>query len=162
MSGGVTYQLTGFKELGADLKQLPVELGPAKILKKAVAAGAPPIVNDAKSRCPVDHGNLRDSITFQMGRASLEKGLTDDYAATVLIGTACGTGTAAMKKQEALGVDVNPYYGKFVELGTRFERPQPFLGPAFDMNIDTSLNEISNELGYQIDQYWSKTTVSAA
>lgn len=53
--------------------------------------------------CPVDTGRLRSSITHDMERDS--RGLVG------FVGT-------------------NVEYGPYVELGTRFMRPQPFLRPA--------------------------------
>ena len=70
----------------------------------------------AKDRCPVDTGNLRNSITHT----------EDDSAA--YIGT-------------------NVEYGKYVELGTRHSRAQPFLRPAAANHADTYRNIVKDELG---------------
>lgn len=58
----------------------------------------------AKHLCPVDTGNLRRSITHKPGR--------DGLGYYVDVGT-------------------NVIYGPFVEFGTRYMRPQPYLRPAF-------------------------------
>lgn len=70
----------------------------------------------AKDLCPVDTGNLRNSITHT----------EDDSAA--YIGT-------------------NVEYGKYVELGTRYARAQPFLRPAAANHADTYRNIVKDELG---------------
>lgn len=70
----------------------------------------------AKDLCPVDTGNLRNSITHT----------EDDSAA--YIGT-------------------NVEYGKYVELGTRHARAQPFLKPAAAGHMETYRNIVKDELG---------------
>lgn len=71
----------------------------------------------AKMRCPVDTGNLRNSITHQM-----------DGDDAVVIGTA---------------VEYAPY----VELGTHKMGSRPYLVPALEDHIDEYRNVITNELG---------------
>lgn len=61
---------------------------------------------DARKNAPKDTGFLIQTIQWR-----LEKG-----------------GTVGI-------VFVFASYGPFVELGTRFNRPQPFLGPAFEKNV---------------------------
>lgn len=60
----------------------------------------------AKELCPVDTGNLRNSITHA----------TEDEGHTVVIGT-------------------NVEYAPYVELGTSRQRPQPYLRPAIENYI---------------------------
>jgi len=60
----------------------------------------------AKQSCPVDTGNLRNSITHA----------TEDEGRTVVIGSA---------------VEYAPY----VELGTSRQKPQPYLRPAIENHI---------------------------
>lgn len=55
----------------------------------------------AKKLCPVDTGNLRNSISYQVNASG-------NYV--------------------DIGTDV--FYGKFVELSTRYMKAQPFLKPA--------------------------------
>lgn len=62
------------------------------------------VQNKARRLCPVDTGRLRSSITT----SGLER---DGRGAFVTIGT-------------------NVQYAPYVEFGTRFQRPQPFLRPA--------------------------------
>jgi len=65
----------------------------------------------AKTNCPVDTGNLRDSIEWDAQEMSTEK-------KTVTIYTQTG-------------------YGGWVELGTSRQAAQPFLAPAFKQAFNT-------------------------
>ncbi len=78
--------------------------------KSALKDGADVIVVDAKSRCPVDTGKLRDSI------AAVD---VADGAAYEL--------SANAKNQSGVA------YGQFVEFSPR---GQPFLFPAIEANVD--------------------------
>ena len=89
--------------------------------KTALKDGADVIVADAKSRCPVDTGKLRDSIKA----TSLEDG------AVYLL--------SANAKNE-YGVA----YGQFVEFDPRIARP--FLYPAVDANIDNLRNNVKQAI----------------
>lgn len=148
--------LVGFKELAECFRQLPEDCGPKGILKKAVKKGGNIIAEEARARCPVKTGSLRASIDCQAGSTAIEK-LDSNFAAVALVGTLSGVTKTGKKKLISRGVeDEDPSkYGRLVESGTRYTRPQPFLGPAFDTRIDDAINEIGNELAYQIDQRWS-------
>lgn len=70
----------------------------------------------AKQLCPVDTGNLRNSITHQMRGEN-----------TVAVGT-------------------NVHYAPFVELGTRKMRAQPYLRPAVENHREEYEKIIKQEL----------------
>lgn len=70
----------------------------------------------AKDLCPVDTGNLRNSITH----------------------TADG---------KAAYIGTNVEYGKYVELGTRHQKAQPYLKPAAANHTGTYSNIVKDELG---------------
>ena len=92
-----------FASLSADLRSASDR---AKgMASEAIAKTAADITNDAKVFAPVDTGNLKNSIGYD---------LTED-----------GGGTSA-----EIGPTAN--YGHFLEHGTSVMAPQPYLGPAFD------------------------------
>jgi len=76
-------------------------------VEKAIYKGALMIEADAKRNCPVKSGKLRNSIA-----AKFYKNGGSPYA--------------------TVGTDVE--YAPYVEFGTRFQKPQPYLGPAFNAN----------------------------
>ena len=83
----------------------------------ALAEGAERIVNDAKSRCPVRTGKLRNSIR----------------AVDIADGAAYQISADARN-------DVGIPYGQFVEFSPKINKP--FLYPAIDVNIKFIKNEI--------------------
>jgi HK97 gp10 family phage protein len=87
--------------------------GIRKGVQEAVARTALQVESDAKGLAPVDTGRLRSSIKADISPSGL--------SATV------GT---------------NVEYAVFVEFGTRRQAAQPFLGPAFEQNRLTFLNNL--------------------
>ena len=79
--------------------------------KAALKDGAELIVNDAKSRCPVDTGKLKNSIKA----VEVADGAVYELSADA-------------KNQKGVP------YGRFVELSPKINRP--FLHPAVDANIN--------------------------
>lgn len=89
--------------------------------KTALREGVNNIVNDAKSRCPVKTGKLRDSIHAE----SLEDG-------------------AIYKITTDAKNDDNVSYAQYVEYSPRINRP--FMHPAIDANISRLSNGIKNAI----------------
>lgn len=91
------------RRLGEDLTAMGAQAQAGA--RDVVAKTAADITADAKVFAPVDTGNLRNSIGYDLsnqgGESSAEIGPTANY-------------------------------GLFVETGTSRMAPQPFLGPAFD------------------------------
>lgn len=77
--------------------------GPNGPVAKDLARRAVKVEATAKRLAPVDTGRLRSSITHEV--------TTDSKGLVAFVGT-------------------NVEYAIFVELGTRFQRPQPYLRPA--------------------------------
>ena len=98
---------------------------PEKIIEKAkqaLAKGADEIVSDAKTRCPVKTGKLRDSIHAEKQKDGMKYKIVAD---------------AKSEKGK------NEFYGKVVEY-----RPggQPFIYPAIDANRKDIVDSIGNAI----------------
>ena len=103
---GIRIDGAGFHSLAADLTAAAGRIGPrAQIVVRKTALD---IEGDAKAFCPVDTGNLRNSIGHSDLRTVGQSGVLEAE-----IGP-----TAA--------------YGKFVEFGTSRQGPAAFMGPALD------------------------------
>ena len=86
----------------------------------------------AKSKAPVQTGNLRNSITHKVSQPSLEGvvGATATYAPYVEIGTGIYSTQGGGRQGGWVYVDASGQ-GHF----TMGSRPQPFLKPAMDNNL---------------------------
>lgn len=82
------------------------------VLQSAAEAGGKIALDDAKMRCPVDTGRLKNSLYLEKLKKS--------------------PGKADVK----VSIGKNEYYGVFVELGTSKSEAKPFLRPAVDENKD--------------------------
>ena len=95
--------------------------------KQALKEGADMIVQDAKSRCPVKTGALKNSITAK----SLEDGAAYELSADA-------------KNKRGIA------YGQFVEFDPRIAHP--FLYPALDANVDRVKQRVGNAIQTAIGQ----------
>lgn len=96
------------------------ETGIAKELKDTLASYTASIEDLAKQLCPVDTGYLRSSITMEIKSG----------------------GTVGI-------VRVGAYYGKYVEFGTVYQNPQPYLIPAYNILSKQFVDEIIKK----VDKY---------
>src|SRR5689334_19816839 len=105
--------IIGMADLQRKLKQLELAVQ-RQVLIEAAQAGAQIVLDDARSRVPVDSGNLRRNIRKRLaGRQS------DIHEATVDVYIAKGG-----------------FYGRFLEFGTKFIKAIPFFVPAVKNNLE--------------------------
>ena len=131
-----SMKITGLSDLGRNLKALEEKVQ-GQVLRRAVEAGAQPVLESAKSNAPVDTGQLRDSLEIT---TSLKEGTA---VASV------GTGEKDYQGET--------FYASFVEYGHTTKQgkhvpPKPFLRPAFDSNKERSMGIIVDELKRGIEQ----------
>lgn len=88
-----------------------------KSTESIVEDGCNLIENKAKDLCPVDTGDLRDSIDTKYEFGGY---VYDGYVYSPLD------------------------YALYIELGTRFKAPQPYLYPAFQQNKDFFIEHLKN------------------
>lgn len=105
-------KLEGAKELEKQFKSLEPKIA-KKLVRQSLRKAAKPILAAARTKCPVDTGELKKSIKIRaMKRRKNSFG--------VLIGTAL---------KWFVG---DAFYGAFVEFGTSKMSARPFMRPAFD------------------------------
>ncbi len=121
-------KITGLKELENKLK----ELGP-KVQKKVV-------------RKAIREGN---KVMLQAARGEAPKGETGALAKSLKIKTRfhkkSGTLTGIVQTSDKT-LTGETYYGGFVELGTKFQEPNPWLERAFEKVKDTVLTKTTSTL----------------
>ena len=99
-----------------------MDTGAEKILAKAAKAGGDIAVNEAKRKCPVDTGALKNSIKMQLNKVTEKRAVVKiDY-------------------------DKKLKYGVFVELGAKGRAPNPFMRNAVDKNKGSINNAIVSEV----------------
>lgn len=116
-------KITGVKELVAKFQQIEKQMQGA-ILKNAALSGALVIQNSAIDKCPVDSGDLKQSIHNEISVSN------------------------ATYAEIEVGTDVE--YAAYVEFGTRFMAAQPYMRPAFDEESDNAVSEVGSALWAQL------------
>lgn len=106
----VNLNVQGLRDLDKALNKLDLKTR-GNIMRRALTAGATPIVAEARRLAPADKGNLRKGINKKLRRA---KG-ANDFVSSIDI-----------------GFRAEVFYGQFLELGTRFMAARPMLRPAMD------------------------------
>ncbi len=160
MSESVTVRVEGLQELAEALTQIIPRNMQGNALQAALAAGARPIVAEAKALAPVDTGTLRRAIySFRNSDSTPENQIRS-------IGVRSGRRYQAKGKRK----NQDAYYWKWVEFGHRIgtrktgylkktNRPQgkggtssgmvparPFLRPAFESEKNQALDSIVDGL----------------
>lgn len=101
--------------------------------KKALKDGVDAIVADAKSRCPVRTGRLRDSIKAEPNRDGTVYQISANASVEI-------KNSAILNNSEYTG-DGRFYYGAHVEFDPKINRP--FLYPAMDANRQQIYDNVS-------------------
>lgn len=129
----IEYQIQGSAELLAKLKALGGDVD--KAVEQGLMQGAKAVQAVAKQLCPVDTGQLRNSIaTEKEDRMAVSIGTITEYAACVEFGTGSKGDPAVShtSKEKWVYRDDN---GKFHT--SRGQKPQPFLTPALRLSENT-------------------------
>ncbi len=106
------------------------------------------VENEAKMRCPVDDGQLRQSITHEVDNNEGYVGTNVEYAPYVEIGTGLFSSKGTGRK------DVPWVYqdaeGKWWT--TVGQKPQPFLQPALDNNRNEIIKLFQEEIQKEVSR----------
>ena len=117
----ISWDVTEINHLAADIATAATRIGAP--VAAVVRTAAKSIETDAKRMAPVgETGNLRDSIS-----TTLE-----------------GDGRSGTMSAE---IGPTAFYGAFVEYGTSEMPPEPYMGPAFESNIDPYVHALELAMG---------------
>lgn len=138
MAADFDISLFGDKQLQKKFKGLEKKIQ-KKILSKALRNAAKVVQASAKSKVPVDTGNLKRNIIVRKEKLKASKGI----GIVVTIGS-----------RAKLGIDANDksFYPAAVELGTKNKSAQPYLRPAIQENRSRLIQQIGRELGKGIER----------
>ena len=131
--GDVSCEITGLDELEKMLKELAPKAAKTA-LRRAVREGMKIFQAAAEEKAPRDTGALADNINIKTKAGG---GDGDDTSGS--IEAVAGPG----KKQ---------FYGLFQEYGTRFQKAQPFMTPAYEENKDAVLETFVSDLRDEIEK----------
>lgn len=151
---------TSFKVEGLDivpklLKALGDEFAP-KVLKAEMLEDVK-LIRDAAARlAPVDSGRLSHMI----GRSSgIRNGQVFVKVGAILLSKKTIARNLQRKAEGKLKGTVltqSPYWDRFVERGTRFQKAQPFLRPAFDENAEAFVYKVRDGMAARVEKFAAK------
>ena len=104
----------------------------------------------AKELCPVNTGNLRNSITYALGGQSANAGKYQNNEGAET-GQYQGSAPGDKTGQKTLYVGTNVHYAPYVELGHHtqkgiFVEPKSFLRPAMEGHTDEYMEIVEDQL----------------
>ncbi|MGP3699194.1 HK97-gp10 family putative phage morphogenesis protein [Rhodobacter sp. NSM] len=164
-------RVEGLKELEAQLQKLSKAAGKAALRRAGISA-MKPMAEIARSKAPVDEGDLRDSIS--VGAKAVDGGADigkREFGAVMRAGGSVGEARAALRdarrsatasgnlsavelymgptqpatKREAIKAIVN-------EFGSFKMDPQPYMRPAWDQDREALLERIKAEMWTEIQK----------
>lgn len=145
MADETSANLTGFRELAAAMRELGARTA-KNTLRRAVSAGAAVVRNEARSRAPVDTGEMKKDI--QMKREKDQRGGPLAARFSVFV----RSGKKSRLAGRARDVQKDSFYWKFVEYGTSKMPAQPFMRPSFESTKEEAVRVIGETLDQGVQQ----------
>jgi HK97 gp10 family phage protein len=124
-------RIRGLEGLLRRMESLPLKLQ-KNIIARALRKGSVPIKEDAAQRAPDDPETAGSRISESMMTVVADQ-----------------TAKGAIAKT---GPSQKGFFGKFAERGTRHQRKDPFLQPAFDAKRSVALDEVARVLADEIEK----------
>ena len=128
--------VTGFAELRRALEELPDQIA-RKTLRKAVSSAAALVRDEAKSRAPVDTGEMRRDIMVKKGRGDRFKAVYEVFVRS---------GKKSRLAGKRRNVQRDSFYWRFVEFGTSKMAARPFMRPAFEAKKDAAIDMVRDTI----------------
>jgi HK97 gp10 family phage protein len=165
-----SVHVAGLKELDEALGEL-TKATARNVLKRALARGAKPVLDEAKRRAPVRTGELLRGLHI---RTQLINTVGNrEYSAAMRAGLGKAAALKALRaaRREAPGTgsfaEVYVQTGRnpqsvFQESGTAHHAAQPYLGPALDAKGNEAIKIIAGAIGEEIDKAAARAARKAA
>lgn len=131
MKSKITFRVEGLREMEEALKEFPRSTTRG-ILRKALADGLQPIVDQAESQAPVASGHLRDSHMVGTKLSARQQSAHRRWAGTTPVRTPRGWRSAPSKSVFVFGGPGPLAQATLQEWGTADHPPQPYMRPAWD------------------------------
>ena len=146
-----------FAPIAKMLKELPDKFV-VKDVKAEIKAGAQIFQEEAKKRCPVDTGLLRESIIVKAGYSKRD-GVVFGKVGIRKIGRRELKRIREKKiagKLPSFSQEFDAFYAGMVENGTEKMKPHPFMAPAFDEHAQEVLSDVTDGLKERLERDLSK------
>lgn len=155
---GELVRLTGVEDLKRALRELPWQMR-RKVLRGALRSAAKVIQGEAKAKAPVlvqstpyrTRGLVRRSISVTNSKLARKRGYVGVFV-TVRRGRAALSRGAYSTLSGKLVRPNDPFYFKFLELGTKNMKARPFLGPAFRARATQAVQAFERGVRPEIDK----------
>lgn len=142
-------KIAGFEQFTQQLRELPMRVA-KNTLRGAVNAGATVIRQEAQRRAPVRSGILQKAI-YQKQIAELSNAVQQMF----FVGWRRGQKAQQVKRGGKV-LNLDAYYGYFVEFGTSKIGAEPFMRPAFEIKKDEAVEAIRAYLAERIPRELAK------
>lgn len=144
-----TVHIKGAREMELVLRKLPDYVA-KKTLTAALRKAAEPILDEARNLAPVGDESkgrvrLRTSKRGKVTIANYGKLKLSLKIVTVPAKLTAHSATVAVTVGKA-------FWGMFLEFGTRFMSPRPFMRPAFESRKMEALDRLGKSLGEEIEK----------
>ncbi len=157
-----TVKIEGLDGVLARMAALPPALVSKRggVVRAALRKGAMVIVKDARRRAPVSTGALKKNIASAIDPVPKKSGANEGVRVGVRGGAKKYANTKYNARKGRAGKSYktggSTYYWRFLEFGTKFIKPQPFLRPAFESQKRRALDVITKELHFGIEKAVAK------
>lgn len=164
----VTYETQGFAELDEQLDRLSKSAGKG-VLRRALKKAAEPMAEIARSKVPVDDGDLKKSITVSVKLAKRQAGLhrkmfRDDKASVeMFLGPSYDLG-AGGRHGHLVEFGTSPHINRGQFRGTQHPgtAPQPFMRPAWDADQVKLLDRLGQNMWAELQKAIKRADAKAA
>jgi HK97 gp10 family phage protein len=141
----MSVDVKGLKELDDLLKSLPEEIQ-RKALASANLAGAQVLREEARSRAPV----RSEGGPMKVGKNASKARLPGFLRASIKAWRIKGSGKGSVT--HGVGARGMAFYGKFLEFGTKYISPRPFLRPALDAAYLRAIEAVGKVLKQKVEK----------
>ena len=150
----ITVKVEGLQALGEKLRELEATAR-TKLLRAATGVAASSIRKEVSARIPVLTGTAKRAIYVQRLTKSSGDGL-EVFQINVRKGKRYENLTLKFGKDKGKTVNMDAYYAKFLEFGTRKMGAKPFMRPAFEAKKEAAIEAFKIRLQAGLKPYGLK------
>lgn len=147
----IKIEVTGLRELGEKMRELDIDLRTG-LLRAATGVAASSIRKEVEQRAPARTGTLKRAIYVK--RMTV---MSDDYRQVFAIGVRKGKHYQKFElkfgKNKGQTVDMDAFYARYVEFGTRHMKARPFMRPAFEAKKGAAIDGFKARMQKGLKRY---------